>query len=250
MQPDFDRISEIFDRTRNRDPRVLKGVATGMLSFLGRGARVLDIGVGTGRFLLPMMREGIDGYGLDISMGMLQRARSKGLPNLVRGDGACLPFRDTCFDAVVMIDFLHLIVDWKQVLGEASRVSRKAVISIDRGECEGDPFDLFKSIMRNRGLDIPQPGPRERELASVCTPETRLNLGEYEETLDAHELIAAFEGRSFTFQSDLEEELNRECVEELRGALPSGRFSLHRNIELVAWKPSSLREFIDMTTFS
>lgn len=41
------------------------------------GGPVLDAGCGTGRILLPMAREGVTAYGIDISQEMLQVARDK-----------------------------------------------------------------------------------------------------------------------------------------------------------------------------
>jgi aspartyl-tRNA(Asn)/glutamyl-tRNA(Gln) amidotransferase subunit B len=46
-----------------------------------RGRRVLDVGCGTGKSLLPLVRRGYDGAGCDLSAGMLARARAA-LPEL------------------------------------------------------------------------------------------------------------------------------------------------------------------------
>ena len=40
------------------------------------GRRVLDVGCGTGKSLLPLVRRGYDGAGCDLSAGMLARARA------------------------------------------------------------------------------------------------------------------------------------------------------------------------------
>ncbi|MBK9034474.1 MAG: class I SAM-dependent methyltransferase [Myxococcales bacterium] len=77
-------------RTRAIDRVLLDGVAG--------AARVLEVGVGTGR-LLAQVRAPVR-LGLDVSAGMLAHARARGLA-VVRADGHALPFAAASVDAVV-----------------------------------------------------------------------------------------------------------------------------------------------------
>jgi SAM-dependent methyltransferase len=66
---------------------------------------VLDVGCGTGKSLLPLVRRGYDGAGCDLSPAMLSRARSA-LPEvpLHRADMRALPRSIGVFDWITCLD--------------------------------------------------------------------------------------------------------------------------------------------------
>jgi ubiquinone/menaquinone biosynthesis C-methylase UbiE len=91
--------------------------------------RVLEIGSGTGFFLLNMWQAGYvkEAHATDISAGMLQacgeNARRLGCDVKLRtADAEGLPFDDGSFDLVVGHAFLHHLPDWEQGLRDAYRV--------------------------------------------------------------------------------------------------------------------------------
>lgn len=96
---------------------------------LSRGARVLEIGCGTGavaRTIAGLPAVG-DVVGLDPSPVFIDQARrltgSHPKLSFVRGDGAELPFDDGSFDAVVCHTSLCHIPGPERVLAEAARVT-------------------------------------------------------------------------------------------------------------------------------
>lgn len=102
----FDVVAERYDRvyavpsalTRERMRRVLRELPPAP-------ARVLDLGVGTGRELPSLLDAGYAPTGVDVSSEMLARCgrRARRIP-LVRGDfWAPLPFPDGSFDAAIAL---------------------------------------------------------------------------------------------------------------------------------------------------
>src|SRR6266508_4204843 len=87
----FDRVAPIYDETRGLPPRILSRVLGVLVDEL-RGKRVLEVGVGTGRFAVPLQKSGIDLIGIDISHAMVELGLAKGLRNVVFADAARLPF--------------------------------------------------------------------------------------------------------------------------------------------------------------
>jgi SAM-dependent methyltransferase len=85
--------------------------------------RVLDLGCGTGRFALPLAREGIRVVGADRSpemLAMLCAKRGRELLHVVRCDAERLPFR-RAFDAVLISHFLHLVPSIEKLADELRR---------------------------------------------------------------------------------------------------------------------------------
>ncbi|MDE2007468.1 MAG: class I SAM-dependent methyltransferase [Rhodospirillales bacterium] len=79
----------------------------------------LEVGVGTGRFALPL---GV-AVGLDPAGAMLATARARGIL-CARGVAEALPFRDGCFDHVLVVTTICFVDDPRAMLAEIRRVLR------------------------------------------------------------------------------------------------------------------------------
>ena len=123
----FDRAAHCYDATRGFPPGVDERVADVIAEAggLGRDARLLEIGVGTGRVALPLARRLGRVVGVDLSRAMMERLLAKRgdrRVDPVRADAAQLPFADRSFDAVLGVHVFHLIPRWRDVLAEVARV--------------------------------------------------------------------------------------------------------------------------------
>jgi SAM-dependent methyltransferase len=89
------------------------------------GARLLDVGCGTGHHLARYRRLGFEVAGVDGSAEMLAlaRAANPGVP-LQRVDLQRLPFPDATFDVVLSIEVLRYLPDPALALREMARVLR------------------------------------------------------------------------------------------------------------------------------
>jgi ubiquinone/menaquinone biosynthesis C-methylase UbiE len=93
---------------------------------------VIDVGCGTGRYAVKIARMGMYVIALDLSIGMLKKAKKKGgdrvLP--VLADAECLPLKeDSCRGIICTLTFDHLF-DFSSAVYEFRRVLKKTGICI------------------------------------------------------------------------------------------------------------------------
>jgi ubiquinone/menaquinone biosynthesis C-methylase UbiE len=123
----FDRAVDYYDRTRALPREAHQQVIDVVAAELAGRGRVVEIGVGTGRIGLDLVRGGVPLVGLDLSLPMLQRlvenAGDVVLP-VVRGDATTLPFPDGVAGAAVASHVFHLVPEYPAALAELVRVVR------------------------------------------------------------------------------------------------------------------------------
>jgi len=94
------------------------------------GMRVLDLGCGTGSYLLRYQQAGCEVCGVDRSAEMLHRARQKLGPGarLVLGDAIHAPWGNSSFDLVLISMVIHEITQEARLLllREARRLTRRS----------------------------------------------------------------------------------------------------------------------------
>ncbi len=189
VEPVFDFIADNYDSTRSElDERELEA----LMESLKDCTNVLEIGAGTGRIMKPLQDHGFDITGVDISRKMLQKAQEKGLKHLVMGDATNLPFLDKSFDAAITFHVFHLIDDLDLMFNEASRVSRKYIITFIREREQPKDFpaerrsnlpDIVMKIAEKYGYRIePESAARRRpedDIVKRFPPDKKLLVKEY-----------------------------------------------------------------------
>jgi ubiquinone/menaquinone biosynthesis C-methylase UbiE len=156
---DYESISRYYDDVRSFDPRYTEGWLAHIMRLgdLASRRRILDVGCGTGRYTSLMSdRTGRPVHGLDMAAGMLEGARRRAEEagtdlRLVRGDAACLPFRDGSFDAATLFLVVHHVEDLAALAGELRRVlspgGRALVQTRSHEEIEGSYIALFPGVL-------------------------------------------------------------------------------------------------------
>ena len=112
-----DRYEEWFERNQAAYQAELRAIA----SLLGECEDSLEVGVGTGRFALPLgIRQGVDP-----SPVMAQVALQRGI-EVKLGQAESLPYPDQSFDCLLMVTTICFVDNLDQALREAYRVLRPA----------------------------------------------------------------------------------------------------------------------------
>ena len=109
------------------DPRELELIA----ELVPRGARVLDLGCGTGEMLSHLQRtRGCTGYGVEIDDANVHACVQHGVDvvQLNLEDGLAL-FEDQSFDVVLQLETLQHLRNTERMLRETARVGRIGVVS-------------------------------------------------------------------------------------------------------------------------
>jgi ubiquinone/menaquinone biosynthesis C-methylase UbiE len=122
---DYDRIAPSYNQ-RFVDGG-MRGTAAALRTLAdGMGAeRILEVGCGTGHWLVTLRAVSGQLYGLDLSAGMLEQAGAQEAPlALVRGCASNLPFPDSCFDLVYCINAIHHFQQQRAFVFEARRLLR------------------------------------------------------------------------------------------------------------------------------
>lgn len=93
------------------------------------GAKMLDVGSGTGYFSRRFAAAGLEVTGIDVDRAMMDYARRlDGSARYIEGSATGLPFPDRSFDHVTAITSLCFIDDPKRALSEMWRVCRQTVV--------------------------------------------------------------------------------------------------------------------------
>jgi len=88
-----------------------------------RGRDVLEVGCGTGLILKETAGVARRAAGVDLSAGMLRKARARGL-RVVQGDATAIPFASESFDVICAYKVLPHVRDLKASLAEMGRMLR------------------------------------------------------------------------------------------------------------------------------
>ena len=159
----FDRAAEYYDETRAVTPATESAMVEAVTGELAGRRRVLEIGVGTGRIALPLRAAGADVAGVDLSLPMLRRLRSKGAAPVVAGDATRLPFHDDSFGGALAVHVLHLIPAWREAVAELVRVVRPGgVLLVSQGAWNaGGYLDVIQAFAAAAGMELRHAGLNE-----------------------------------------------------------------------------------------
>lgn len=143
----FDLHSDAYEEWFEKNPLIYADEVQTLKRLVGKSTNGLDIGMGSGRFALPL---GIE-IGVEPSKVMRKIAISKGL-HPIEGSAEKLPFNDETFDFAIMITVICFVDDPLKALREAYRVIRKngflIIGIIDKNSFLGQTYEAAKDESR------------------------------------------------------------------------------------------------------
>jgi ubiquinone/menaquinone biosynthesis C-methylase UbiE len=124
----YDEFAARYEERRDgRDPGgyhdLVDELEVGFVERWGRGRDVLEVGCGTGLILRRIAAFAGTARGVDLSPGMLEQARARGL-DVIEASATLLPFPDASFDVVCSFKVLAHVREIGLALAEMARVTR------------------------------------------------------------------------------------------------------------------------------
>jgi ubiquinone/menaquinone biosynthesis C-methylase UbiE len=232
----FDRVADVYDRTRRLPDEVMSRLVKTLTTEFEGCTRILDVGVGTGRLAEPLQNAGLRVVGVDISRKMINRAKEKGVECLVLTDARLIPFRDKVFDAAVSVHLLHLVSDWRKVIGEICRVTRRALCSLYLA-CEDPVRNAYRQLLKEHGLERRHAGKSEQDLRGLVVPSKSLFVTSYDTFAD--DTLANLMERNRSSQWDVPEDVNLEVVKRLKTTYAGKMFKQELYVSI--WDVNSLK---------
>ena len=120
----YDEFAAWYEAERGRGyHRLIDDLEVETVARYGQGKDVLEAGCGTGLILERVAGFAARASGVDLSAGMLARARSRGL-KVAQGSITALPYPDDRFDVVYSFKVLAHIPDIASAMAQMARVTR------------------------------------------------------------------------------------------------------------------------------
>jgi ubiquinone/menaquinone biosynthesis C-methylase UbiE len=120
----YDNISQIYDVSRAANAETVEKLVR--LLHASSDSVLLDLGCGTGNYTASLQQVAKSVVGIDMSIGMIERAQAKSpLLQFICADVTNLPFDSETFDGALAIQVLHHVKSKEIFLTEAHRVLRK-----------------------------------------------------------------------------------------------------------------------------
>lgn len=120
----YDDFSDGYERERHHGYHaMLDDLECDVVLPFARGKDALEVGCGTGLILSRVAHEARRAEGVDLSPGMLELAKKRGL-DVREGSATELPYPDASFDVVYSFKVLAHVPDIEKALSEMARVCR------------------------------------------------------------------------------------------------------------------------------
>ena len=212
----FDQAVSYYDQTRTDPAWVMDAVAESIMreAYLTNASSVLEIGIGTGRIALPLLKHGLPVFGVDLSLAMMGELQKKISGRSARvafcqADANALPFAEAAFDAAYAVHVYHLVANWQYALGQALRVLKPhgaLLISYHQRRPDSPNRRLRQELVKRVapfGIETRRPGAQsseelKTELEKLVDDLRIVHVATWAETSTLAEVLDQLEARIFS----------------------------------------------------
>ena len=244
LRVDYDAIASAYDRRYQHND--FSGVERAVTSFVGTtlGARVVEVGCGTGRWLRLLRGSDIRVVGMDASFGMLSHAQAPVLQAVAEQ----LPWTSRSIDRVFCVNAFQHFSDKVAFLGEARRVLRPGgrlmTIGLDphTGIDRWYIYDYFESALERD---------RSRYVATSQIREWMQLVGFTDCVVhEVQHLRVCIDARTALEQGRLEKSATSQLSLQTDEEYHQGMERIHRDIERVEAGGASLDLIADLRLYA
>jgi ubiquinone/menaquinone biosynthesis C-methylase UbiE len=246
----------MYDATRG-DPEHISARLTDALErelAAAGAARLLEIGVGTGRISRPLMERGVRVTGVDIAPRMLAKLREQlgpghASPDLLLADATALPFATASYRAALTVHVLHLVSSWQAALAEIRRVIAPGGVFIHHSQHHepdvwGPSAAKWSELLARHGYTRrPRPSPEQiaAKLESFGSRRQTNVYAEAEERTTASFFLDRTRDRIDSWSWEVPDDLFMQCLPEYEAFMREHygdldrEFTQHVTFELDVW---------------
>ncbi len=140
----WDAFAKRYDPFMKSSRRLYEGILKSIEQEVEPGFIIIDLATGTGLLALELAQKVKKVVGIDISPCMIEIAKDKSLQRNIGnteffvGDAYQLPFPQNTFDAVLICNALHVMIQPECVFAEAYRVLKEDGLLIAPTFCHGE----------------------------------------------------------------------------------------------------------------
>ncbi|MDJ0633345.1 MAG: class I SAM-dependent methyltransferase [Xenococcaceae cyanobacterium MO_188.B29] len=235
IQNYYGQIAHLYDNTRPLPPEVSAKICNCILKLVKATpeTKFLEPGIGTGRIGFPIIKQGYDYTGIDISEAMMNQLRGKfsEMPEnltLIQGDAANLPFADNSFDAILTTHILHCIDDPLVGLTEIKRVLKPngVYLSCEHLHCsyQEEFFQAFNKIIakyretsqHKKEKISPFGEEMQQKLVEMGAEVEKVTAARWQQSQTVGELFNMYRSRAFGVCWLIEEDEFNQAIQEFK----------------------------------
>ena len=159
--------------------------------------------------------------------------------DLLLGDAkGKIPFKDDSFDAALVVHVLHLIDDWKSVVHELARVSRRYVVTVF-SQTEGiNPRDRYAGLRRDFGFPLNHD---DQSWKSALSQARIVQVYDQLEEIDGDESIVYLQNRGSSVTWDVPDMIHEKIMAHLKGELQGKALRRRAIMKIGLWESKRLQ---------